>query len=166
MADDKNLIITGGKKPLIKLPLFLLRRSRLILLLLSLGIMLAAGFVLGGFDWLKRNSPLTKKTPTVNVNGQDIPAAFKTPQFKVKDVPQEPVNYDKLIQDQEAKIAQGTTGYNDYLTLGDLYLSAGNKAKAIESYQKAKQVADPKMSGYQSLMQALDEAIKQLQAGA
>lgn len=166
MADDKNPIITGGKKPLIKLPVFLLRRSRTLILLFGVGILLVAGFALGGFDWLKRNSPLVKKMPTVNVNGQEIPAPFKTSEFKVKDVPQEPINYEKLIQDQEAKIAQGAKSYTDYMTLGDLYLSTGNKAKAAENYQRAKQAADPKMPDYQSTMQALDEAIKQLQGGA
>lgn len=102
-----------------------------------------------------------KKVPTTILDGKKIPAPVYTGQSSV-DKDRNMADFKKDISELEAKIAQGAPSYENYLALAQTYFQDGNKAKAIENYEKAKKAADPKMPYYKEFITSTDDLIKQL----
>jgi hypothetical protein len=135
-------------------------KKRLLLTLAVLACLMCIGVIVFFRQTNKKPIP-AKKPGMVFWNGKYVPAPLYTGKADDSSGGQQ-VDTKQEIAELEAKIAKRPASYQDYLALAQVYLSDGNKAKAIENFEKATKTADPKMKYYKEFIDSTAALIQQL----
>ncbi len=157
-TDNKPTIITGSTKKVRKTPKWL----KWPLLTLLVLLVVVGGVI--AYKAKKTTRSTNTEVPTVTVDGVTYKALFETDKPVKAEGQQSTISNQQVTSDLEKKVASNQASTQDYLNLAQLYVVAGDKAKAIENYQKAIQTADHKAEDYASFTADTQKIIDKLQA--
>ena len=133
---------------------------------MKLALIVLVILVLGGLGYVVwRAIPKKPSKQVVIMNGKEyVVEDFSTQNLKENATEQAKTDYQAEILELKQRIqASGANAtYQDFLTLAQLYVSAGDKENAIKNYEIVKAKLDPKSTDYKEFSAQIDGFITEL----